>query len=77
MGFRNGLPIVDDLLRPTSLDSRFLDFISQNRKTHDAEAMLAEIESRLRRSQNARCGYLGWLFTCPQFLEELAELSNC
>ena len=74
VGFRNGLPIVDDLLRPTPLNSQFHDYISQNRTTHEAEALRKVIESRLLRVQNALCGYLGWLFTCPLFLEELAEL---
>ena len=72
--FRDGRPMQDALLNPAPFDSTVLEFLSQASATLDVKALSRQLESRSRRTRASQCGYLGWLFTNPQFLEEFAEL---
>lgn len=74
VGYRDGLPIQDALLKPPPFDSMVFEQLSQGSGTLDVKALLRQLDSRSRRARTAQCGFLGWLLTHSQFLEELSEL---
>lgn len=74
VGFRDGLPMQDALLKTAPFNSTVLEYLSQASATRDVKALSRQLDSRSRRARTAQCGFLGWLLTHSQFLEELSEL---
>lgn len=81
VGFRDGIPIIDELLRPiprldmssTMVSDYFREFQAAGFR---ADGIDAVIRHRSELFHGPRRGYLGWLWTNPAFLSEWRTLSG-
>lgn len=81
VGFRNGLPLTDELLRPInqlSNSNRTTEEYFQSRgwTTGQIRNFCKEADRRVELLTESRRGYLGWLFTNRNFLEEFDALKH-
>ncbi|HUQ71682.1 MAG TPA: hypothetical protein VM165_19290 [Planctomycetaceae bacterium] len=79
VGFRDGQPVIDLLLRPPrqlNLSSPFVAayFADVRRAGSRTEGLTNDLPDRLESLIEHKKAYLGWLFTDPTFLEEYGDL---